>query len=235
MNSTTRVEAAIWHHVECGLYTADLPLWRSLADQLGDPILEVGAGTGRVTLDLARAGHTVTALDHDEALVGELRRHAAGLGVDVVLADARSFSLPKRFAMIAGGRDARHRFLTSARTHLAPGGRVAIAITEELETYDVSDGLAVPVPDMTERDGIVYSSQPTAIRQVPGGYALERRRERVDHAGNRTVEESSEHLASLTASELELEATEAGLRAFGRLTVAPTIDHIGSTVVILGG
>jgi len=55
------VSAAIWHDIECGAYTADLPLWEELA--AGGAVLDVGAGTGRVALRLARAGCAMTAVD----------------------------------------------------------------------------------------------------------------------------------------------------------------------------
>ena len=55
-----RDEAVIWHDVECGAYAADLPLWRELAAGRSGPVLEIGCGTGRVALDLARDGHAVT-------------------------------------------------------------------------------------------------------------------------------------------------------------------------------
>ncbi len=42
--------AVVWHDIECSAYRADLPLWRELAAEYGDPILDVGAGTGRVAL-----------------------------------------------------------------------------------------------------------------------------------------------------------------------------------------
>ena len=58
----TPSQAVIWHDVECGRYAADLPLWRGLADEASGPVLDVGAGTGRVAIDLARRGHEVTAL-----------------------------------------------------------------------------------------------------------------------------------------------------------------------------
>ena len=92
--------AVVWHDVECGSYRADLPLWRMLAGQQGDPILDVGAGTGRVTLELARAGWAVTALDSDARLLAELERRAAGLPVTTAVADARRFELDRRFALI---------------------------------------------------------------------------------------------------------------------------------------
>ncbi len=64
----------VWHDLECGSYRADLPLWRALAVQARDgPVLDIGAGTGRVALDLARAAHRVTALDLDPELLGALR------------------------------------------------------------------------------------------------------------------------------------------------------------------
>src|SRR5208283_2096223 len=47
-------DAVVWHDLECGTYRADLPLWRELARDAGvGPILEIGAGSGRVSLDLA--------------------------------------------------------------------------------------------------------------------------------------------------------------------------------------
>ena len=68
------MSAIIWHDVECGAYAADLPLWRELAATEAGPVLDVGAGAGRVALELARAGHDVTALDLDPELLAELRR-----------------------------------------------------------------------------------------------------------------------------------------------------------------
>ena len=48
----------VWHDVECGGYDADLPLWRELAREAGGPVLDVGAGTGRVALRARRAPAT---------------------------------------------------------------------------------------------------------------------------------------------------------------------------------
>ena len=66
--------AVIWHDLECGYYELDLPLWRELADGARGPVLDIGAGTGRVALDLARRGHEVVALDRDAELLAALRR-----------------------------------------------------------------------------------------------------------------------------------------------------------------
>jgi SAM-dependent methyltransferase len=233
--------SAVWHDLECGPYAEDLPLWRSLADDQGDPVLDVGAGTGRVTLDLARAGHSVTALDQDEELLRELARRADGLDVATVLADARDFDLGRRFALclvpmqtiqLLRGPAGRRRFLRCARRHLLDDALLAIAISEDLEVYELLDGVPGPYPDICERDGIVYSSQPTAVRLEGDGFVLERRREIVTPQGERTVEDDSIRLDRLSAAELEREARTAGLSPAGRTEVAETEDYTGSTVVM---
>src|SRR6185312_377515 len=95
------MSTVVWHDVECASYVEDLPLWRSLAAEYGDPVLDVGAGTGRVTLDLARAGYRVTALDRDAELLAELERRVGRNSeivtvtsqVTTVVADARELDL----------------------------------------------------------------------------------------------------------------------------------------------
>lgn len=237
--------SVIWHDLECGSYSEDLPLWRSLAAQHGDPVLDVGAGTGRVALDLAARGHRVTALDRDPALIEELARRAGGLEVETVLADARDFTLPASFPLILvpmqtiqllGGSDGRKRFLLHAREHLAPaGGLVAIAITETLDLYQPGRDTMLPIPDIRELDGVVYSSQPTAVRRQDGGFVLERLRETVAPDGERTAVEDVIELDGVTAAELEREAICVGLRVARRERIAATRDHVGSEVVMLAG
>ena len=90
----------LWHDLECSGYDEDLPLWRALAAEAGGPVLDVGAGTGRVSLDLAAGGVAVVALDADASLLEALERRAAGLPVETVLADARDFDLGRRFSLV---------------------------------------------------------------------------------------------------------------------------------------
>src|SRR5688500_5488810 len=93
----------MWHDVECGRYEADLPLWCSLARAGGGPVLDVGAGTGRVALRLARAGHAVTGLDRDPLLLSVLgeRARAAGVEVATLVADAADFETGGGFGLVA--------------------------------------------------------------------------------------------------------------------------------------
>ncbi len=227
---------AIWHDLECGSYAADLPLWRALAAEQGDPVLDIGAGTGRVAIDLAREGHRVTAVDHDAVLLAELCRRAAGLEVAPVLADAREFELEERFALclvpmqtvqLLGGRQGRRLFLERARRHLTEGGLLAAAIATRLEAYEVPDGAPALVPDMCEREGIVYASHPTAIRSDGEGFVLERRRETVTPGGGRSVEANTVKLDRVLPSDLEREAALAGFEPTGTATIPATADYVG--------
>ena len=63
---------ALWHDLECGDYRDDLPFWLALAAETGGPVLDIGAGTGRVTLELAAAGTAVVGLDIEPALLAAL-------------------------------------------------------------------------------------------------------------------------------------------------------------------
>jgi SAM-dependent methyltransferase len=222
--------AVIWHEVECHAYRADLPLWRELAEAERGPILDVGAGTGRVALELAAAGHEVVALDVDPLLLAEIQ------GVETVVADAHSFALGCEFGLILVPMQTvqlledRRAFLRTARAHLAPGGLLAIAIADAMEAFDpATPGL--PDPDTVEVDGWRFSSQPVALREHDGVMLIDRVRTMWSPDGSRTSAPDRIALARLDAATLEREAS--GFTPEPRWLIAPTDDHVGSTVVML--
>jgi SAM-dependent methyltransferase len=229
-----------WHDVECGGYRADVPLWLELAAAAGGPVLDVGAGTGRVALELARAGHDVIALDIEPVLLAALAERAGGLPVHTVVGDASNFTLGRRFALIIVPMQTiqllpeRAGFLTAARAHLAPGGLLAIAISGALETFDAAQG-PLPEPDVGALDGWRFASQPTAVRAGPAGTQVERRRLAVGPDGSATDEIDLIELAHVSVAGLEAEGAAAGLRPERHRSLAPTELHIGSEVVLLRG
>jgi len=247
----------VWHDLECGSYWADLPIWRELAERYGDPILDVGSGSGRVALDLADAGHRVTALDLDSDLLDALRGRAVGLEVETVCADARSFDLPFRdFALclvpmqtlqLLSDATERAAFLRCALAHLGPGGLLACAIVTELDPFDIADGSRGPTPETTHVGKTLYVSQATSVRVLPGSIVIERSRQIVSPnaressygspADRRTEESAGDcnviELARVTTSELEREGSEVGFHPEPALVIEPTDEHVGSVVVML--
>jgi SAM-dependent methyltransferase len=235
-------EEVLWHDVECGAYDADLPLWRELAGGTGDPVLDIGAGTGRVALDLARRGHDVTALDRDPRLLEALRERASGLPVQTLVADARDFDAGRRFALclvpmqtlqLLGGRSGRRLFWRRARAHLTPGGLLAAAIAVTFEAYAPRRDEDLPLPDVREVEGWVLASQPVAIRPQRHATTIERVRQLVAPDGRRTQRRDVVRLDRLDAATAAAEAREAGLAALAPREIPDTPDHLGSEVVLL--
>jgi SAM-dependent methyltransferase len=233
--------AVIWHDLECGVYRADLPLWRKLAATRGDGvILEIGAGTGRVALDLAAQGHRVIALEHDSDLAAELSRRANGLPVEVICADACDFTLSgtgepgSRVALCIVAMQTvqlfgdRRAFLRCAHVALAPGGLLALALLgRDVQPFDVELSA-----DVAQDGGIRYASAPTALRETADSVLLERRRSLFDG----TRESSSLDVTALARVEpgtLAAEGRAAGFAYRGVLPVGATDQHAGSQVVLL--
>jgi SAM-dependent methyltransferase len=235
------VADVVWHDLECGGYAEDLGLWRELAG--AGPVLDLGCGTGRVALDLAARGVPVVGLDRDAVLLAALRARAAGLPVETVCADARDFDLGRRFAVVLapmqtvqllGGPEGRARFLRCAGAHLEPGGLFALALADALEGFD-EETATPPLPDAREQDGIVYFSQPVAVKDEGERVAIHRVREIVDRDGARTTGRDIVRLDRLEPAELEAEAATFGLTAEPRRLVAATDEFVGSVVVMLRG
>jgi SAM-dependent methyltransferase len=229
---------AIWHDVEHGSYDADLPVWRELAAATGGPILDLGAGTGRVSLDLAAQGHEVVALDSDSDLLARLAERTSS--VTAVHADARSFALDARFPLILapmqlvqilGGHEGRVGMLRSVHAHLCSGGLLAAALSDPADALPEEE-VSPPLPDIIERDGWVFSSQPLSMYEQDGCVVIERRRQAVSPSGEIQEEDVRIEVGVVSLDQFEAEAREAGLSPVARKTIPETLDHIGSTVVL---
>ncbi len=234
---------AIWHDLECGSYTADLQLWEELAGE-GASVLDLGAGTGRVAMHLARRGREVTAVEWEATLIGVLEERSAEreLDVEVVCADVRDFRLDREFDVVLApmqlvqllrGADEQRAMLKRAVRHLRPSGLFAAALMD-LDGEVVGDEYAPPTPDMREVEDWVYSSQPVAIRPVHGGKAivLDRVRTAVAPDGEQQTSVSCVRLELVTPEALEGEMHAAGLAIQPRRVIPPTEDHVGSVVVV---
>ena len=124
-------------------FRGDTEWYVARAQEADGPILELGAGTGRITLQIAQAGCQIHALDADPAMLDRLQQKLISLPphvrdlVSVTAGDMRSFALPERFALvIAPFRAFLHNLteqdqlacLVRVREHLRPGGRFAFNV-----------------------------------------------------------------------------------------------------------
>jgi SAM-dependent methyltransferase len=104
------------HYSDAALYDyeyrrrrADVGFYRELARKRlpdGGRILELGAGSGRATIALARLGYQVVAMDQSPAMLAKLRARVAALPaavakrITVVEGDLRSFDVKQKFPLV---------------------------------------------------------------------------------------------------------------------------------------
>ncbi len=252
----------MWHDLECGSYAADLPLWRELAGAPGaHAVLDIGAGTGRVALDLARRGHHVTAVDHDAELLRALRERGASVGggtVEAVCTDARALALerddfavcvvPMQTIQMFEGPTGRAAFLRGARAHLAPGGVLACAIVTEVDAFDCATGDLGPSAEMVRVEGATYISRATRVHVGRRVVRIERERRiaapprpagrppqaPASLAPTPALEHDVVELDRVSVPQLTREGREAGLSVLGTRAIPATSEHTGSVAVIFG-
>lgn len=114
----------------------DVPFWVALAKREAGPVIEWGAGTGRIAAPLARAGLNVTAVEVSQEMI-ERGRKKSGL-VEWVRADMRDAGLDRRYGLavcafnsflcLLSVEDAL-AFLRNAREHLEPGGLLGMEVS----------------------------------------------------------------------------------------------------------
>ncbi len=121
----------------------DAPFYLGLARQYGGPVLEIGCGTGRVLLNIARAGIEIQGLDNSAPMLARLNEKLAGEEPEVKRritlhqGDMREFRLPGKFPLIIlPFRPMQHMYtvpdqlhaLTAAASHLEEGGFLAFDV-----------------------------------------------------------------------------------------------------------
>lgn len=127
------------YHAHHNRHLEDIPLWLNLAAEQGGPILELGCGTGRVLIPLARAGFGTVGLDHDLAMLKYLRSNVRSLANPqplILLADISSFHLSRKFPLVilpcntfsTLSATSRKACLQCVRRHLLPGGLFAVSV-----------------------------------------------------------------------------------------------------------
>ncbi|MYB49170.1 MAG: class I SAM-dependent methyltransferase [Dehalococcoidia bacterium] len=134
-----------WADVYDSIYAyvrEDIPFYVQEAVRSGGPVLELGCGTGRVTLPITQSGVDIVGLDNSDAMLERARGKAALLeegdgSIDLHMGDMREFSLDRTFPLaiipfrgflaLLSVED-QVRCLTAIREHLEPDGRLIFNI-----------------------------------------------------------------------------------------------------------
>jgi SAM-dependent methyltransferase len=114
----------------------DLPFWLSLAEREAGPVVEWGAGTGRISIPLAAAGHEVTAVEISSQMVERGKEKSESVGW--IVGDMRNVDPGRRYGLSVcafnsflclRSADDALAFLRNARQHLMPGGLLGIEVS----------------------------------------------------------------------------------------------------------
>ncbi|MCC6628255.1 MAG: class I SAM-dependent methyltransferase [Chloroflexi bacterium] len=221
---------------------ADVGFWCALRRRLGARrVLELGCGTGRLTLPLAADGLadgvSVVGLDRALAMLAGARAKlvaappAVRAAVRLFGGDMRDFALAAAFDLVCipfntlghlHTIDEQRACLTAATRHLAPGGRVVVAV-EQPALADLA-AAAEPSPNLAfDSAAVDPASSDRLVRYRRQTYARDTQTlvthfvdERLTPAGDLIIEESDLRLHVYTPRELAL------LFALSSLTVTAT-------------
>ncbi len=129
-------EDAVLYDALFAEFDFDRGFYLALARAARGPVLEVTCGTGRVLIPILEAGVDIEGIDLSAPMLERLvaKARARGLTPRIHRADMRSFSLPRRYALVIIPFNGfvhclstadQLACLTTCRAHLEPGGRLA--------------------------------------------------------------------------------------------------------------
>jgi trans-aconitate methyltransferase len=140
----------------------------ALAQEVGGPVLELGCGTGRFVIPLARQGIDVAGLDVMPGMLARARQKSLDLPIQWIEADARTFQVNRQFRLIFDyaaaflhllDRADHEAVLARVRAHLAPGGWFVLVNTFFQPTLMV---------DQAEHDWFTYTDRQGREVRVSG-------------------------------------------------------------------
>lgn len=126
-----------------------------LAPQAGERILDLGCGTGHLTVQLAAAGALVTGLDNSPTMIAAAQQNYPHL--KFIRADAADFSLPEQFDAVFS--NAALHWVTRAEAAvvciaraLKPGGRFVAEFGGKGNTARIINAVQTAVRELTQTE-----------------------------------------------------------------------------------
>jgi ubiquinone/menaquinone biosynthesis C-methylase UbiE len=128
----------------------DIAFWKRMAADVRGPILELGCGTGRVALPVARHGATVIGIDRSESMLSRARmrvkRSRLGARVKLIRGDIRQLPFPDRtFPLVMApygilqsllDEELLSATLKQVQRVLARGGTFGLELVADLPAWD---------------------------------------------------------------------------------------------------
>ncbi len=191
----------------------DLAFYRELALEADGPVVEVGCGTGRIYLDLLRAGVDADGIDLSAAMLDVLREQAAdeGLEPNVWQADVTEFEPDREYALVIipfraflhlTDLDDQLAALGHIRESLAPGGRLALNFF--VPNFEViCDTYGEWHEESFEREGEQYTMR-WRVEVVDDVAQVIRERREIYDADGEQVAEGAFELTLISRREFEL-------------------------------
>jgi SAM-dependent methyltransferase len=133
---------------EYGAWEPDGPFYERLAKASGGPVLELGCGTGRIAIALARQGFEITGVDVAASMLAQARSKGVGLPVSWHQADCRTLDLGRRYRFAFMAANGFQHLVTaedqaaaarSVRAHLLTGAAFAFTARNPVANEDVRD------------------------------------------------------------------------------------------------
>lgn len=123
-------------------FTEDIDFYDNLAQAVDGPVLELGAGSGRVAVPLAQRGYAVVGIDTSPSMLERGRRRLAEAkavdgSLELVEADMTGFDLGRRFGLVFVAANTFQHLLTTKEQlaclrrvaeHLQPSGIFAMSV-----------------------------------------------------------------------------------------------------------
>ena len=185
----------------------DVPFWRRVASAAQGPVLELGCGTGRVSLPLARAGIELVGVDRSAPMlerarrrIGKSRSRQLAHALRLIRGDIRQLPFADRsFSMVVAPygilqslirpRDLTATLASVARV-IAPGGTFGVDLVPDVPKWREYENRV----QLRGRDGDAQLTLVESVRQDPARRLTTFAQRYVERRGDRT----REHLFDLT-------------------------------------
>ena len=212
----------------------DVPFWRRVAVEAQGPVLELGCGTGRISVPLAKAGVDLVGIDRSAPMLDRLRKASGRAGaighVNAVRGDIRALPFASRaFSMVLApygilqsllaDRDLVATLASVARV-LAPGGRFGIDLVPDVPNWREYDN---KIQLRGRASGGTHLTLIESVRQDPRRRLTTFNQRYVENRGGR----KQEHQFELTFRTLSVRQMTSRLEAAGFGVEAVLGDYRG--------